>query len=114
MWARAKHRVELERPHFCTRFRVQSDDWGRSSPRNSLRCFARWRRRILEETGKDEVDAGDAGKNCGLHFHHYQLLQSMLSLRNWFSSLCDYRLCESRRANKVKSALRANAYREAA
>lgn len=64
--------------------------------------------------GKDEVDSGEAGKNCGLHFHHCQLLHSKLGLRNWFSSLCDYRLCESRRAKKVKSGLRANAYREAA
>jgi len=26
-WTRAKHRVGLERPHFCTRFRAQSDSW---------------------------------------------------------------------------------------
>ncbi len=36
------HRVGLERPHFCTRFRGQSDARGRSSPqRNFLQCFAR-------------------------------------------------------------------------
>jgi len=35
-------------PHFCTRFRAQSDAWGRSSPRgDSFRCFARACRRIL-------------------------------------------------------------------
>src|SRR5260370_28951620 len=27
IWTRAKHRVGLERPHFCTRFRAQSDSW---------------------------------------------------------------------------------------
>jgi hypothetical protein len=27
-----KHRIGLERPHFCTRFRAQSNSWGRSSP----------------------------------------------------------------------------------
>ena len=48
IWTRAKHRVGLERPHFCTRFRGQSDAWGRSSPRrDSFRCFARVCRRIL-------------------------------------------------------------------
>jgi hypothetical protein len=47
-WTRAKHRDGLERPHFCQRFRGQSDPWGRSSPRgDSFRCFARVCRRIL-------------------------------------------------------------------
>jgi hypothetical protein len=27
IWARAKHRSGLERPHFCTRFRAQSESW---------------------------------------------------------------------------------------
>ena len=48
IWTRAKPCVGLERPHFCTRFRGQSDAWGRSSPRgDSFQCFARVRRRIL-------------------------------------------------------------------
>ena len=48
IWTRAKHRVGLERPHFCTRFRGQSDRRGRSSPRgDSFRCFARVCRRVL-------------------------------------------------------------------
>ena len=48
IWTRAKPCVGLERPHFCTRFRGQSDAWGRSSPRgDSSRCFARACRRIL-------------------------------------------------------------------
>lgn len=39
IWTRAKHRVGLERPHFCARFRGQSDAWGRSSPTRSVfRC----------------------------------------------------------------------------
>ena len=63
---------------------------------------------------KDEIDSGEAGKDYAPHFHCCQLLHSMLGLRNWFSSLCNNRACESRRAKKVKSALRANAYREAA
>ena len=29
---RTKHRIGLERPHFCARFRAQSNSWGRSSP----------------------------------------------------------------------------------
>ena len=49
IWTRAKHRVGLERPHFCTRFRGQIDPRGRSSPRgDSFRCFARECRRILK------------------------------------------------------------------
>ena len=32
IWARTKHRIGLERPHFCARFRAQSNSWGRSSP----------------------------------------------------------------------------------
>jgi hypothetical protein len=48
IWTRAKHRVGLERPHSCTRFRGQSEAWGRSSPgAYSFRCFARVCRRIL-------------------------------------------------------------------
>jgi hypothetical protein len=48
IWTRAKHRVGLERPHFCTQFRGQSDAWGRSSPGgDSSPCFARVCRRIL-------------------------------------------------------------------
>jgi hypothetical protein len=48
IWTRAKHRVGLERPHSCTRFRGQSEAWGRSSPgADSFRCFARVCRRIL-------------------------------------------------------------------
>jgi hypothetical protein len=27
IWTRAKHRVGLERPHFWTRFRGQSESW---------------------------------------------------------------------------------------
>ena len=68
-----------------------------------------WRKRV-----KDEFDSGEAGENCGLHFLHCHLLQSMLGLRNWFSSLCIYRLCESHRAKRSNRKLRANAYREAA
>lgn len=48
IWTRAKHPDGLERPHFWTRFRGQSETWGRSSPRgDSFRCFARVFRRIL-------------------------------------------------------------------
>jgi hypothetical protein len=62
IWPRAKHRVGLERPHLCTRFRGQSDAWGRSSPkRNFLRYFACARCPIPEETS-------EAGKKYALHF----------------------------------------------
>src|SRR6266478_6076697 len=27
IWPRPKHRVGRERPHFCTRFRAQSESW---------------------------------------------------------------------------------------
>lgn len=49
---------------------------------------------------KDEIDSGEAGKDYAPHFHCCQLLHSILSLRNWFSSLCDYCLCESRHAKR--------------
>jgi hypothetical protein len=50
IWTRAKHRVGLERPHFCTRFRGQSDAWGRSSPqRNFVPSLARVTLKILRD-----------------------------------------------------------------
>ncbi len=63
-WTRAKHPVGRERPHFCIRFRGQSDAWGRSSPqRNSRPCFARVRSENPDETGEE-------GKNYPLHFQN--------------------------------------------
>lgn len=63
---------------------------------------------------KDKIDSGEARKDYAPHFHCCQLLHSMLGLRNWLSSLCNNRLCEVTAQKKVKSALRANAYHEAA
>src|SRR6266699_1033469 len=97
IWPRAKHRVGLERPHFWTRFRGQSDPWGRSSPqRDSFRCFARVRRWIPEEIGEE-------GKICVLHSRNRQLLHPRLGPRNSLSKTCNHCPCQSHRAKKVKS-----------
>jgi hypothetical protein len=48
IWARAKHRVGLERTHFCTRFRGQSNSRGRSSPNvEVLRVVVRRCNRVM-------------------------------------------------------------------
>jgi hypothetical protein len=72
IWTRAKHCVGLERPHFCTRFRGQSDAWGRSSPT-----------RISFDARDEELDeAGEEGRNyvLQLRLHHLLLLANLISL----------------------------------
>jgi hypothetical protein len=101
-------------PTFGHRSRVQSESWVAPAHDIPFDVLPAGAAGFWTKQAKDEVDSGEEGKNYGVHFHHCQLLHSMLGLRNWFSRLCNYRLCESHRAKKVKSALRANAYREAA
>ena len=50
IWTRTKHRIGLERPHFCTRFRAQSNSWGRSSPSSHST-----RRVLLSAYGRAEL-----------------------------------------------------------
>ncbi len=91
------HRVGLERPHFCTRFRGQSDAWGRSSPqRDSFRCLARMRRQISDEISED-------GKSYSLHFQNCHFFTRRSALLNSFSKTCNKRTRETHRAEKVKS-----------
>ncbi len=97
IWTRAKHRVGLERPHLCTRFRGQGDAWGRSSPqRDCFRDFARVLRWIPEETGEE-------GKNYLLHFRNCHFFTRRSALLNSFSKTCNKRTRESHRAEKFKS-----------
>lgn len=114
IWTRAKHRVGLERPLFRTRFRGQSDAWVAPAHEIPFDVLPTGAAEFWTKQVKNEIDSGEGGKNHALHFHHCQLLHSMLGLRSWFPSLCNHRLRESHRTKKAKSALRANAYREAA
>lgn len=71
IWTRAKHRVGLERPHFCTRFRGQSDAWVAPAyieiPSGVLPvCVAGFKRRQVKEEG----ESGEDGKNYALHFQN--------------------------------------------
>lgn len=102
IWARAKHRDGLERPHFCTRFRGQSDAWVAPAHEIPFDVLPTGAAEFWTKQVKDEIDSGEGGKNYGLQFHHCQLLHSMLGLRSWFSSLCNHRLRESHRTKKVK------------
>jgi hypothetical protein len=76
IWTRARHRVGLERPHFCTWFRGQSDARGRSSPkRNFLQRFARVFRRMPDETSEE----------CRKYALHFQI-------GNFFTRSSAYRI----------------------
>jgi hypothetical protein len=71
IWTRAKHRVALERPHFCTRFRAQSDAWGRSNPTQI--CFGVLPGYVAGFYGnqvKEEGHSSEVGKNYPLHFQN--------------------------------------------
>ncbi len=66
IWARAKHRVGLERPHFCTRFRAQSESW--VAPAQQEDPFG--------ARGENLGEAGEEGRNYALQLRLQQLLQS--------------------------------------
>lgn len=71
IWTRAKHRVGLERPHFCTPFRGQSDAWVAPAhieiPSGVLPvCVAGFERRQV----KEEDESGEEGKQYSLHFQN--------------------------------------------
>jgi len=67
IWTWAKHRVGLERPHFCTRFRAQSESW--VAPAQQETSFdARVR-------GENLGEAGEEGRNYLLQLRLHHLLQ---------------------------------------
>jgi hypothetical protein len=98
IWARAKHRLGLERPHLCTRFRGQSDAWGRSSPqRNFLQCFARVHWRIPDETSEE-------GKKYALHFQigNFFTLSSAYRIRSQrFARTASAKVAAQERSNRA-------------
>src|SRR5258708_20477552 len=65
IWARAKHRVELERPHFCTRFRAQSESW--VAPAQQETSFG--------ARGENVGEAAEEGRNYALQLRLQHLLQ---------------------------------------
>ncbi len=67
IWTRAKHRVGLERPHFCTRFRAQSDSW--VAPAQQETSFG------ARVRGENLGEAGEEGRNYLLQLRLHHLLQ---------------------------------------
>jgi len=67
IWTRANHRVGLERPHFCTRFRAQSESW--VAPVQQEASFAALVR------GEDFGEPGEEGRNYPLQLRLLHLLQ---------------------------------------
>src|SRR6266404_8370568 len=65
IWARAKHRVGLERPHFCTRFRAQSESWVAPAQQETS----------LGARGENLVEAAEEGRNYLLQLRLQHLLQ---------------------------------------
>src|SRR5229473_4703272 len=65
IWTRAKHRVGLERPHFGTRFRAQSESW--VAPAQQETCFGM--------RGENFGEAGEEGRNYALQLRLQHLLQ---------------------------------------
>jgi len=66
------HRVGLERPHFCTRFRAQSEPW--VAPTQQETSFG--------ARGGNLGEAGEEGRNylLQLRLHHLLLLVMRISL----------------------------------
>ena len=72
IWTRAKHRVGLERPHFCTRFRAQSESW--VAPAQQEASFgARVRDENFGETGEE-------GRNYVLQLRLHHLLHLVMRI----------------------------------
>jgi hypothetical protein len=72
IWTRAKHRAGLERPHFRTRFRAQSDSW--VAPAQQETSFG--------ARGENLGEAGEEGRTyvLQLRLHHLLLLVMRISL----------------------------------
>jgi hypothetical protein len=71
-WTWAKHRVGLERPHFWTRFRAQSESW--VAPAQQETSFS--------TRGENLGEAGEEGRNYVLQLRllHLLLLGMRISL----------------------------------
>ena len=65
IWTRAKHRVGLERPHFGTRFRAQSDPW--VAPAQQETSFG--------ARGENVGEVAEEGRNYALQLRLQHLLQ---------------------------------------
>ena len=63
--AAERHRVGLERPHFCTRFRAQSESWVAPAQQETS----------LGARGENLVEAAEEGRNYLLQLRLQQLLQ---------------------------------------
>ncbi len=72
IWTRAKHRVGLERPHFCTRFRAQSESWVAPAQREAS-FGARVRGENFGETGEE-------GRNYVLQLRLHHLLHLVMRI----------------------------------
>ena len=72
IWARAKHRSGLERPHFCTRFSAQSESWVAPAQQETS----------LGARGENLGEAGEEGRNyvLQLRLHYLLLLVNLISL----------------------------------
>jgi hypothetical protein len=71
-WTRAKHRVGLERPHFCTRFRAQSESWVAPAQQEAS----------VGALGESLGEAREEGRNylLQLRLHHLLHLVMRISL----------------------------------
>ncbi len=68
IWTRAKHRVGLERPHFCTRFRAQSESWV-APVHKEIRSgvLPGYVAGFWRNQAKEEGEPGEDGRNYRLH-----------------------------------------------
>ena len=104
IWPRAKHRVGLERPHFCTRFRGQSDAWVAPAHIEISSdvlpvCVAGLKRRQV----KEERKSGEEGKNNSVHFQNWHFFTRRSAHGIHSEAFSNELLCESYRAKKGKS-----------
>lgn len=104
IWPRAKHRVGLERPHLCTRFRGQSDAWVAPAHIEISSdvlpvCVAGLKRRQV----KEERKSGEEGKNNSVHFQNWHFFTRRSAHGIHSEAFSNHLLCESCRAKKGKS-----------
>ena len=104
IWTRAKPCVGLERPHFCTRFRGQSDAWVAPAHIEISSdvlpvCVAGFKRRQV----KEERKSGEEGKNNSVHFQNWHFFTRRSAHGIHSEAFSNHHLCESYRAKKGKS-----------
>ena len=97
-------RVGLERPHFCTRFRGQSDAWVAPAHIEISSdvlpvCVAGFKRRQV----KEERKSGEEGKNNSVHFQNWHFFTRRSAHGIHSEAFSNHHLCESYRAKKGKS-----------